>query len=171
MLATASLRLEPGAGELPFRLFLNGEEVGAALFRPEVEAVVAVVAALPGVRAALQPRQRALARSGPCVVVGRDIGTVILPEADLKIFLTATLATRARRRAAQWRARGIAVDDEAVRTDLQRRDRLETERAVAPLRPAPDALVVWTDHLSEEATCRLVLALVASAGGWHRMGC
>jgi len=81
-------------------------------------------------------------------MAGRDIGTVVFPDADFKFFLTASLEEKVRRRAAQYEKRGELVDEEAMRKEVEARDRVDTERAVAPLRPAPDAIVIDTDHLT-----------------------
>src|SRR5581483_11383757 len=105
-----------------------------------VDRVVSIVAALPGVRAALIPAQRRAARAGPAVVVGRDIGTVIFPDAALKVYLEATEDERARRRAAELAGRGPAPERAAILADLRRRDTLDSEREHAPLAAAPDAV-------------------------------
>jgi cytidylate kinase len=105
------------------------------------------VSANPGVREALVAQQRKLGLSG-VVMAGRDIGTVVFPDADYKFFLTASLDEKVRRREAQFERRGERVDPEVMRKEVETRDRVDTERAVAPLRPAPDAVVIDTDTLS-----------------------
>ena len=127
---------------------------------PEVDARVSAVARVPEVRAALLARQRRIAGPGRIVMAGRDIGTVVLPDADLKVYLDASLAERASRRSAE---RGIApTSDEAARVvdELRERDRLDSTRLVAPLRAASDAVVLRTDGNSFEQTVSLVVAAI-----------
>lgn len=141
------------------RVFLDGEEVTEAIRRPEVERLVAAVAALPGVRAALVPQQRRLARHGGVVVDGRDIGTAVLPQAEHKFFVTAEFATRAERRYRELRGRGQNVDPERVAADLAARDRQDLTRTAGALRRAPDALLVDTTGLTVEETVERILLL------------
>ena len=142
------------------RIWLAGQDVTDRLYTPEVDAWVSVVAAHPGVRQALKAVQRRLALQGRIVIVGRDIGTVIVPEADLKIYLDASLETRARRRYEEARARGLDVTFEQVLEDMRRRDRLDASRDVAPLRPAEDARILYTDNLDPDAVFQQVMAWV-----------
>ena len=115
------------------------------------------VSANPGVREALVAQQRILGRIG-VVMAGRDIGTVVFPTADHKFFLTASLDEKVRRREAQFERRGERVDPEAMRKEVETRDRVDTERAVAPLRPAADAIVIDTDDLTvDQVVDRIVL--------------
>ena len=130
---------------------------------PAVDAAVSSVSAVPEVRAALLDRQRRLASEGGIVVAGRDIGTVVLPDADLKIYLDASLEERARRRAEE---RGQDPNGESGREILEalrRRDRLDTTRAVAPLRVAPDARIVTTDGNRFEDTVSAVVGAIRDA--------
>jgi cytidylate kinase len=90
-------------------------------------------------------------------MAGRDIGTVVFPDADYKVFLTASLEEKVRRRAAQYAKRGEVVDEEAMRKEVEARDRVDTERAVAPLRPAPDSIVIETDDLTIEQVVEKIL--------------
>lgn len=130
--------------------FLAGEDVSAEIRGEEVTRAVSAVSAVPEVRERLVRIQRDLAASaGSVVVEGRDIGTVVLPDADVKIFLTASAETRARRRSDQNRAAGLADDYETVLADVQRRDHLDSTRVVSPLRPAADAVIVDTGELTE----------------------
>ena len=130
--------------------FLAGEDVSAEIRGEEVTRAVSAVSAVPEVRERLVRIQRDLAAgAGSVVVEGRDIGTVVLPEADVKIFLTASAETRARRRSDQNRAAGLADDYETVLADVQRRDHLDSTRVVSPLRPAADAVIVDTGELTE----------------------
>jgi cytidylate kinase len=114
------------------------------------------ISAISGVREALVEQQRRLG-SGGVVMAGRDIGTVVFPEADHKFFLTASLDEKVRRRAAQFEKRGEHVDREAMRREVEERDRVDTQRVVAPLRPAPDAVVIDTDNLDVEEVVDLIL--------------
>lgn len=120
-----------------------------------------IVSAIPAVRAALLAFQRDFAAVRPGAVLdGRDIGTVICPDADVKIFVTATPQVRARRRAAELQARGEAVDEAAVLADILRRDKRDTSRTVAPLIAAPDAQVLDTTDLDIDGAFRAALAIV-----------
>ena len=117
------------------------------------------ISAIPGVREALVAQQRRLARDG-VVMAGRDIGTVVFPNADYKFFLTASLEEKVRRRAAQYERRGERVDPDVMRREVEARDRVDTERVVAPLRPAPDAVVIDTDNLDVDEVVDLIVRLV-----------
>lgn len=130
--------------------FLAGEDVSALIRGDDVTRAVSAVAAVPEMRARLVRLQRELAEGpGSVVVEGRDIGTVVLPEADVKIFLTASAETRARRRNAQNVAAGLPDEYETVLADVIRRDHLDSSRAVSPLRPADDALIVDTGDMTQ----------------------
>jgi cytidylate kinase len=154
-----AVELEPGeeAGETP-RVFVHGHEVTDRLRGPAVDELVPRVAGLAAVRAALVGKQRELARRGGVVLDGRDIGSHVLPDAPFKFFLTADLDVRVERRYAQLRDEGHRVSREAVRADLAERDRQDTGRAVAPLRRAPDAVVVDTTATSCEEAIEIVVA-------------
>ncbi len=130
--------------------YLAGEDVSAEIRGDEVTRAVSAVSAVPAVRAHLVNRQRELAGGPTSVVVeGRDIGTVVLPQADVKIFLTATAETRARRRNEQNIRAGRPDDFETVLAGVRRRDHLDSTRAVSPLKPADDALIVDTSDMTE----------------------
>ena len=144
------------------RLRVDGEDLTDALAEPSLGEMASRVAVHPGVRSALVSAQRALAEEGPVVMAGRDIGTVVLPDADLKVFLTASPEERARRRWRELRARGEEAGLEEVLREVEERDRRDATRPVAPLRPAPDAVVLETDGLPLEEVVRRVVAL---AGG------
>ena len=124
---------------------VDGRKVSQELREPHVERAVSLVSMSRDVRVALVEQQRRIAKGGRIVVVGRDIGTVVLPSADLKIFLIAAVEERARRRYAEISDRGEDIDYESVLRDLEARDKLDTERAQSPLRPAPDAVLLDTD--------------------------
>lgn len=130
--------------------YLNGEDVSAQIRGDDVTRAVSAVSAVPAVRAHLVRLQRELAEGSDSVVVeGRDIGTVVLPDADVKIFLTASAETRARRRNDQNIAAGLPDDYETVLADVRRRDHLDSTRPVSPLRPAEDALIVDTSEMTQ----------------------
>jgi len=133
----------------------------SALKAPAITEAASVVAAIPEVRQALMNYQRAFATKPPGAVLdGRDIGTVVLPDADVKIFLTASPETRATRRNDQNVAAGLADDYEGVLADVRRRDHLDSTRAVSPLRAASDAVVVDTSAMTESEVIAHLLQLV-----------
>lgn len=150
---------KPDSAETDGRLstvLIGDEDVTWAIRRPEVEAVVSEIASYPSVRKALVAQQRRLAQRGPVVMVGRDITTEVLPDADLKIYLDASLQERARRRYEELRARGREVDYKQVESEIAHRDDLDMHRSAGALRRAPDAVLVETDGLSiEQALDRL----------------
>jgi cytidylate kinase len=113
------------------------------------------------VREALVAQQREAGKGG-VVMAGRDIGTVVFPDADHKFFLVASLDEKVRRRALQFERRGERVDEEAMRKEVEERDRVDTERAVAPLRPAPDAVVIDTDSLDIDQVVDRILRHIGS---------
>jgi len=126
--------------------------------RPEVDANVSVVAAYPGVRAALTVQQRRIGKRGRVVMVGRDIGTVVLPEADLKIYLDASADERARRRYDEIIARGEKADYDEILQKVIQRDLIDSTRDVAPLRPAEDAIILDSDQLNADQVVRKIMA-------------
>jgi pantoate ligase/cytidylate kinase len=138
------------AGQL--RIQVNGHEVSTAIRGPEVTAVVSAVASHPCVRESLTAQQQRLGERGGLVAEGRDTGTAVFPEAECKIFLTASVAERARRRAEDLRQQGFAVPDPAeLERQIAERDERDSNRELAPLRQAPDALVLVTDGMTIEA--------------------
>lgn len=139
---------------------LDGEDVTWPIRDPAVEAQVSLVSAHPEVRAALLPTQRRIAAGGPVVMVGRDIGTVVVPDAGVKIFLEASLAERAARRYEELVERGSSVTYEDVLDDLRRRDAIDSGRQSSPLRVAEDATVVATDGRSVEEVVEHIRELV-----------
>jgi cytidylate kinase len=147
-----------------YTILADGQDVTWQIRRPEVNSGVSPVSAYPGVRAALSAQQRRIGRRGRIVMVGRDIGTVVLPGADLKIYLDATLEERAGRRYREEAARGELADFDAVLTSVRRRDEIDSGRALAPLQAADDAVVIDTTSLGVEQVLERVLALV---NGWH----
>jgi cytidylate kinase len=133
----------------------------ATLKTPAVGEAASIVSAIPGVRAALLDFQREFAAQPPGAVLdGRDIGTVICPGADVKIYVTATPEVRAKRRAAEYRAAGRDIDEASVLADILRRDQRDSNRAAAPLLQAPDAYLLDTTHLAIDAAIRAAIDIV-----------
>ena len=159
---STSLRLKDVDDET---VIVDGREVSAELRGPDVDRGVSLVARLPEVRSALVEQQREIAREGGIVVVGRDIGTVVLPRADLKLFLVASASQRAKRRQLEMERRGKDSDYAQVMKDLVVRDEIDTGRAHAPLRPADDAVMLDTDDLDEDGVLGKVLELLGE-GRW-----
>ncbi|MBQ2618799.1 MAG: (d)CMP kinase [Oscillospiraceae bacterium] len=145
------------------RMLLDGEDVSEEIRRPEISLYASDVSAHPEVRAFLMEMQRDLARRHSVVMDGRDIGTVVLPDAELKVFLTASAAARARRRWLELREKGIETDPEEVRQDIAYRDQQDTRRAAAPLRPAEDAVFLDTSELSLEQSVEALCGLIREA--------
>jgi CMP/dCMP kinase len=149
--------------------YLGGEDVSAEIRGDEVTRAVSAVSSVSAVRARLVDLQRAMAAEpGSVVVEGRDIGTVVLPDAPVKIFLTASAETRARRRNDQNMATGSADNYETVLADVRRRDHLDSTRVVSPLRAAPDAMVVDTSEMTEAQVIDHLLELVKQRSGAAR---
>jgi cytidylate kinase len=147
---SVSLRLD---GE---RVWADGTELTHGIYDADHADALPVVSAIPGVREALVAQQRRIGAGG-VIMAGRDIGTVVFPSADHKFFLTASLEEKVRRRAAQYQRRGERVDEEAMRREVEARDLVDTQRAVAPLRPAADAVIVDTDGLSVDEVVDLIV--------------
>jgi cytidylate kinase len=138
------------------RVWADGVDLTEGIFDADHMDALPRVSAIAGVREALVAQQRRLGQGG-VVMAGRDIGTVVFPDADSKLFLTASLEEKVRRRAAQYAKRGEVVDEDAMRREVEARDRVDTQRAVAPLRPAPDAIVIDTDHLTVDEVVDAIL--------------
>ena len=143
-----------------YTVHVDGQDVTWDLRQPEVEAHVSAVSAYPEVRAALSAQQRRIGLRGHVVMVGRDIGTVVLPEAPLKVYLDATVEARARRRYRENRARGERVRYAAILSAMRERDRIDSQRKAAPLRAADDAVVIDTTKLVVEQVVEQVLHLI-----------
>jgi len=154
------LRPAPPEAMEPSILIVNGEDVTGALRRRDVEEGVSIVSQVAEVREALIGLQRRIAAQGGVVVAGRDIGTVILPNAHVKVYLDASLEERARRRQRQLQEMGQKVSLDEVMAQLRARDRLDSQREVAPLRPASDAVIIYTDGMSLEQVIEKVISLV-----------
>ncbi|MBK9924536.1 MAG: (d)CMP kinase [Anaerolineales bacterium] len=140
-------------------VFVAGKDITWETRLPEVDANVSVVSAYAGVRAALSKQQRRIGQRGKVVMVGRDIGTVVLPEADLKIYLDASAEERAKRRFDEMSARGADVNYENILAKVIERDRIDSTRDVAPLRAADDAVVIDSDKMNADEVFEKVLAL------------
>ncbi len=167
--AAADAPLEVGHDPDVDRALLGDEDVAAAIRGDEVTRAVSAVSAVPEVRSRLVALQRQLANGSDSVVVeGRDIGTVVLPDADLKIFLTASAQTRAVRRNDQNVAAGLPDDYDTVLADVLRRDHLDSTRPVSPLRAAPDAVVVDTSDMTRDEVIDRLCDLVAERTGVTR---
>jgi cytidylate kinase len=165
LLASASPARDPAALArearielLPDRVVLDGRDVSEAIRAPGVSELASRVAADPGVRAVLRAKQRALLRAGNWVAEGRDIGTVVAPDAELKVFLTASPRERARRRAHE-----LGTDPEQVLAEQLVRDQRDSTRADSPLEPAPDAVTLDTTQLSLDAVVERVVELARAA--------
>jgi CMP/dCMP kinase len=141
------------------RVLLNGRDVTAQIRTPEVTLAAARVSRLPAVRQKLVGLQRTLARGRGLVMEGRDIGTVVFPEAPLKVFLKAEPAERARRRLAQEREEGRGTTLEQTAAEIDRRDRLDAQRKISPLVAAPDAYAIDSTHLTAEQVVDRIVEL------------
>jgi cytidylate kinase len=143
------------------RVWADGVELTEGIYDTDYADALPIVSAIPGVRKALVAQQRRMAETG-VVMAGRDIGTVVFPDADHKIFLVASLDEKVRRRAAQYERRGERVDAEAMRKEVELRDRVDSQRQVAPLKPADDAVIIDTDDLDlDEVVDRIVREIKA----------
>lgn len=143
------------------RVWADGVELTDGIYDTDYADALPIVSAIPAVRKALVAQQRRMGEHG-VVMAGRDIGTVVFPNADRKFFLVASLDEKVRRRAAQYERRGERVDDEAMRKEVELRDRVDSERPVAPLKPADDAVIIDTDNLElDEVVDRIVRAVQA----------
>lgn len=141
----------------PPQIILEGEDVTDIIRTEKIGNIASIVGALPAVRTALLNRQRAFRKLPGLVTDGRDMGTVIFPDAELKIFLLASPEERAQRRHNQLKERGIDVNLADLIEELRERDRRDQERAVAPLKPAEDAICINTDHLKIEQVVQQIL--------------
>lgn len=160
LLPGLSIRFDYGE-EGTQRMFLGEEDVSAEIRTPEISMYASAVSAIPGVRAFLLDMQRDMAKKTSVVMDGRDIGTVVLPDAGLKIFLTASVEERARRRLAELADKGDTSTYEEVLADMQERDRNDSTRAAAPLKAADDAVLVDTSDMDLEESIDHVCALIA----------
>ncbi len=159
--AQVDMKLGPPAAASRERctIWVDGEDLTAVLRRPEVEATVSLVSRVPQVRRALVALQRRLAGRGRVVMAGRDIGTVVLPSADLKVYLEASLEERARRRQEELAIFGRSSSQSDIREEILRRDAIDSGREASPLRAAEDAIVINTEGLDREQVVEKVVAL------------
>lgn len=141
------------------QVIVDGRDVSDAIREPRVTGASSTVAAHPEVRSAMLDKQRALIASGNYVVEGRDIGTVVAPDAPVKAFLTADASERARRRAAELERHGVSIEHDEVRSAIEQRDMLDSTRSAAPLRQADDAELIDTTGLSADAVADRIVAL------------
>ena len=142
------------------RMLLNGEDVSADIRLPEISMYASAVSAIQGVRDFLMEMQRSLAREHSVIMDGRDIGTVVLPDADVKIFLYADVEVRAKRRELELQQRGTPKPYEEVLREMEERDYNDTHRAAAPLRAADDAIMVDTSSMDFNASLALLLDVI-----------
>lgn len=143
-----------------YSVLLDGDDVTWPIRSGDIDRTVSQVARVPAVRDAMVAQQRELAKRGRVVMVGRDIGTVVLPDAERKIFLTASAGERAKRRGEELAARGEVRPRQELLHEILRRDQLDSERVVSPLKPADDAVVVQTDGLSVKQALERILAVI-----------
>ena len=142
-----------------FLPFIDGEDVSSKLLSPKVEGQVSLISRIAGVRQIMVSAQRKLAQRGKMVMAGRDIGTVVLPWAGLKIFLVASVEERANRRYKELLERGEKADYSFALAELKRRDEIDSHRTISPLKPATDATIVDTEKLSLEQVVDKIYAL------------
>jgi len=139
--------------------FIDGEDVSSQLLCPEIEEKVSIVSKVAGVRQVMVSEQRRLAQRGKVIMAGRDIGTVVLPWAELKIFLIASVEERANRRYKELLERGEKADYNVILAGLKRRDENDSHRSVSPLKPAADAIIIDTEKLSLQQVVDKIYAL------------
>lgn len=156
---TIEVRYENGAQHV----YLNGEDLGDRIREPEISMYASAVSAVPEVRAFLLDTQRDIAAKNSVIMDGRDIGTVILPNADVKIFLTASDEARAKRRTLELQAKGMDANYEDVLREMRERDHNDSTREVAPAVAAPDAILLDNSDLTADETVAAVIKLVENA--------
>jgi len=150
---------------LGFRIFVDARELDEMILQSnEVTAIVSTIATHPGVREAMVRSQRRVANDGPVVMAGRDIGTVVLPNAAVKVFLTASTQARVSRRRAQLEAAGVDVNVHQLSQEIEERDRLDRSRAVSPLVPAPDAHVIDSSTMNADDVVGEIITIVERLG-------
>ena len=146
-------------------VLIDGDDVSSELLSPEIEKNVSLISRIAGVRHVMVAEQRKLAQRGKAIMAGRDIGTVVLPWAELKIFLTASTEERARRRYEELLERGQNMSPETALAELKERDDIDIRRTISPLKPAADAIIVDTENLSLEQVVAKIFALVVERNG------
>lgn len=161
-IAPIEVELDESA-QLGFRIVAGGRELGeAALLGNDVTAIVSAVSAHAEVRAAMVAAQRTIAEKGPVVMAGRDIGSVVLPNAPVKIYLTASVPARIERRRMQLQQAGVDVDAHRLAEEIEERDRLDQTRAVSPLAPAPDAHIIDSSEIDADRVVDEICAIVGA---------
>lgn len=160
--APIEVQLDESA-QLGFRIVAGGRELDeSALLGNEVTAIVSAVSAHAQVRTAMVRAQRAIAQKGPVVMAGRDIGTVVLPNAPIKIYLTASVPARIERRRMQLRRAGVDVDAHRLAEEIEERDRLDQTRTISPLAPAPDAHIIDSSEIDADGVVNEICSIVAT---------
>jgi cytidylate kinase len=159
----SSIRLEFRSGESEVRVLVDGEDVTEKLREPRISRAVSEVSSVPAVRRAMVRIQRNIGAEGRCVVEGRDIGTVVFPNAPVKIFLAASLEERARRRRRELSDRGVSQGLEALMEEIRTRDAMDSEREDSPLRQAEDAIVIDTTRMTIEEQVAKVVRVAQAA--------
>lgn len=157
LLKKTDISLKYPEGQL--QVYVNGENVTAAIRTPQISRSVSEYARLPAVRQAMLTQQRQMAGQGGVVMDGRDIGTQVLPDAEVKIFLTASIAERAGRRWRELKNKGFDTELEELTREIAQRDRMDSQREVAPLKQAPDAILVDTTGRSIDAVVEAILLI------------
>lgn len=153
----------PADGRETCSIFLHGRDITALLREASVERNVSTVSAVAAVRAVMVRLQKEAAPAD-VVMAGRDIGTVVLPDAELKVYFEASIRVRAERRQLELAAKGRPESLEQVRADLERRDQIDSSRAVSPLKPAADAIIIMTDRFSLDQVVEQVVTLAVARG-------
>ncbi len=157
---TDSLKIELKFIDGEQRMFLNGEDVSSEIRTPDASMAASAVSAVPAVRSYLFDLQKNLAKCNNCIMDGRDIGTVVLPDADVKIFLTASPEARAKRRHLELTEKGIDAVYEDVLADMIERDYNDSHRAIAPLKQAEDAVLADTSELDLQQSIELIISII-----------
>lgn len=158
LLDSADVRMTYENGEQ--HVLLNGNDVGGKIRTPEISMYASAVSKIPEVRAYLLDLQKRIAEKGGVVMDGRDIGTVIMPDAEIKVFMTASPEERARRRLKELLEKGEKVTFEEVLADMQQRDKNDSERETAPLKPAEDAVIFVNDGYDAEGSADYIIDLI-----------
>ena len=160
---SGALRLDEGDAGLT-RVLVDGVDPAGELRTPAMSMGASAVAAYPGVRKALLDAQRAFGRTGGVVLEGRDIGTVVFPQAELKVYLTASAEERARRRCDELRSKGLDADYEVTLAEVRQRDHQDRSREIAPLREAEDAVRVDSSEMEPQAVVAAIVGLARARG-------
>ncbi len=161
VVADMDIALQKDAVNGVAEVLLDGKNITGLLHMPEVDRIVSTVAAYPAVRTELTRQQRKIGLQGRVVMVGRDIGTVVMPDAEMKVYLEASPETRAKRRYLENLSNHIESETyESILEDIIKRDKADRERTVAPLRPADDAVIIHTDDLSAEEVAQKIFDLM-----------